>query len=124
MVTFQCTIYIQFISCIFYGFYLCSTSLLPLQTNTNCLFVLGLLPGYVHELHGSRLAACVFHAPRKTPPEKSHKLVCVDRFPRFRHQSVELGQLYSIYQNQVLLSSSSRAIRCKNHCHFRVRASL
>ena len=34
-------------------------------------FVLDLYPGDAHGLRGSRLAACVFHAPRKTPRGKS-----------------------------------------------------
>ena len=36
-----------------------------------CPFVLDLYPGNAHGLRGSSLAACVFHAPRKTPRGKS-----------------------------------------------------
>ena len=118
--TFQCTIYILFTSRIFYRFYLCPTSLLRLQTKTNrknnsstVQSFFYLYPGDTHGLRGSRLAACVFHAPRKTPRGiyKWQKLVRLDGLPRFRHQSVDLGQLYNICRNQVFLSSRSRATR-------------
>ena len=86
----------------------CGSNQRPTETCSPFIFVLQ--PEDVHELHSSRLAACVFHTRRKIPRGKSgtnwfsrtdfhdsgtnlymNKLVLKDRFPRFRHQSVELG---------------------------------
>ena len=76
-----------------------------------CPFVFDLLPGYVHELRGSRLGACVLCARKNASRKKWHKLlVRLDGLPRFRHQSVDLGQLYNICRNQVFLSSRSREL--------------
>ena len=93
--TFQYTIYILLTSRIFYRFYLCPTSLLRLQTKTN-------RRNNSSTVHSFLIYSgmCFSRAEKNASRKKWQKLVRLDGLSRFRHQSVELGQLYNICRNQ------------------------
>ena len=58
---------------------------------------------------------CYSHSKKNTSRKKWQKMFCLDRSPWFRYQSVDLGQLYNIYRNEVFLFSRSHATW---HCYW------